>query len=82
MTVAMNRATTAILPPELINKGYEIPSRHRTLVGQTLDLKQEAEIIKRIMMFSADHWPCVSGAYATILAACAGIGLPSQWQPA
>ena len=37
--------------------------------------KQDAEIIKRIMMLSADHGPCVSGAYGTILAACAGIGL-------
>ena len=37
--------------------------------------KQEAEIIKRIMMLSADHGPCVSGALGTIIAACAGIGL-------
>ena len=33
----------------------------------------EAEIIKRIIMLSADHGPCVSGALVTIIAACAGI---------
>ena len=49
---------------ELINKGYEIPARHRTLLwDKRLISKQDAEIIKRIMMLSADHGPCVSGAY-------------------
>ena len=60
---------------ELINKGYEIPHVIGLLWDKRLISKQEAEIIKRIMMLSADHGPCVSGAYATILAACAGIGL-------
>ena len=60
---------------ELINKGYEIPHVIGLLWDKRLISKQEAEIVKRIMMLSADHGPCVSGAYATILAACAGIGL-------
>jgi ATP-citrate lyase alpha-subunit len=60
---------------ELINKGYEIPHIIGLLWDKRLISKQEAEIIKRILMLSADHGPCVSGAYATILAACAGIGL-------
>lgn len=60
---------------ELINKGYEIPHVIGLLWDKRLISKQEAEIIKRILMLSADHGPCVSGAYATILAACAGIGL-------
>ena len=60
---------------ELINKGYEIPHVMGLLWDKRLISKQEAEIIKRIMMLSADHGPCVSGAYATIFAACAGIGL-------
>jgi len=61
---------------ELINKGYDIPHVIGLLWDKRLISKQEAEIIKRIIMLSADHGPCVSGAYATILAACAGIGLP------
>ncbi len=60
---------------ELINKGYEIPHIIGLLWDKRLISKQEAEIVKRILMLSADHGPCVSGAYATILAACAGIGL-------
>jgi ATP-citrate lyase alpha-subunit len=60
---------------ELINKGYEIPHVIGLLWDKRLISKQEAEIIKRIIMLSADHGPCVSGALATIIAACAGIGL-------
>ena len=60
---------------ELINKGYEIPHVIGLLWDKRLLSKQEAEIIKRIIMLSADHGPCVSGALATIIAACAGIGL-------
>jgi ATP-citrate lyase alpha-subunit len=60
---------------ELINKGYDIPHVIGLLWDKRLISKQEAEIIKRILILSADHGPCVSGAYATILAACAGIGL-------
>jgi len=60
---------------ELINKGYEIPHVIGLLWDKRLITKQEAETIKRIMMLSADHGPCVSGALATIIAACAGIGM-------
>ena len=60
---------------ELINKGYEIPHVIGLLWDKRLISKQEAEIIKRIMMLSADHGPCVSGALGTIIAACAGIGM-------
>ena len=49
---------------ELINKGYEIPHVVGLLWDKRLISKQEAEIVKRIMMLSADHGPCVSGAYA------------------
>jgi len=45
---------------ELINKGYEIPHVIGLLWDKRLISKQEAEIIKRIMMLSADHGPCVS----------------------
>ena len=60
---------------ELINKGYEIPHIIGLLWDKRLISKQEAEVIKRIIMLSADHGPCVSGALGTIIAACAGIGM-------
>lgn len=60
---------------ELINAGYDIPHVIGLLWDKRLVSKQEAEIIRRIIILSADHGPCVSGALATILAACAGIGL-------
>jgi ATP-citrate lyase alpha-subunit len=60
---------------ELINKGYQIPHVIGLLWNKRLISAQEAEIIKRIIMLSADHGPAVSGALATIIAACAGIGL-------
>jgi ATP-citrate lyase alpha-subunit len=60
---------------ELINAGYDISHVIGLLWDNRLVSKQEAEIIKRIIMLSADHGPCVSGAMATVLAACAGIGL-------
>lgn len=60
---------------ELINKGYDIPHVIGLLWDKRLLSKQEAEIIKRIIILSADHGPCVSGALATIIAACAGIGM-------
>jgi ATP-citrate lyase alpha-subunit len=58
---------------ELINKGYQIPHVIGLLWNKKLITKNEAEIIKRIIMLSADHGPCVSGAMGTIVAACAGI---------
>lgn len=60
---------------ELINKGYDIPHIIGLLWDKRLISKHEAEVIKRILILSADHGPCVSGALTTIIAACAGIGL-------
>ena len=60
---------------ELINKGYDIPHIIGLLWDNRLVSKQEAEIIKRIIILSADHGPCVSAALTTVIAACAGIGL-------
>ena len=58
---------------ELINKGYQIPHVIGLLWAKRLVTPVEAEVIQRIIMFSADHGPCVSGALVTIIAACAGI---------
>ena len=58
---------------DLINKGYDIPHVIGLLWTKRLISPDEAELIKRILMLSADHGPCVSGALATILAACADI---------
>ncbi|HEX9757118.1 MAG TPA: citrate/2-methylcitrate synthase [Nitrospiria bacterium] len=58
---------------ELINKGYHIPHVIGLLWNKKLVSTHEAEIIKRIIMLSADHGPCVSGALTTVIAACAGI---------
>ncbi|HEY5649265.1 MAG TPA: citrate/2-methylcitrate synthase [Nitrospiria bacterium] len=60
---------------ELINKGYQIPHVIGLLWNKRLITQQEAEIIKRIIMLSADHGPAVSGALTTIIAACAGISM-------
>ena len=58
---------------ELIGQGYDIPHVIGLLWTKRLISKEEAEVIKRIIMLSADHGPCVSGALATIMAACADI---------
>ncbi|MCG3110604.1 MAG: ATP citrate lyase [Candidatus Manganitrophus sp. SB1] len=58
---------------DLINKGYQIPHVMGLLWDKRLITPVEAEIVKRIIMLSADHGPCVSGALTTIIAACAGI---------
>ena len=60
---------------ELINKGYDITHVIGLLWDGRLVSKQEAEVMRRILILSADHGPCVSGALTTIIAACAGIGL-------
>ncbi len=60
---------------ELINKGYDITHVIGLLWNKKLLNDKEAEVIKRILMLAADHGPCVSGAFATIMAACAGIGM-------
>jgi len=56
---------------ELINEGYDIPHVIGLMWNKRLPTPKEAELIKRIIMLSADHGPCVSGAFGTILAACA-----------
>ncbi|MBF0171352.1 MAG: ATP citrate lyase [Nitrospinae bacterium] len=60
---------------ELIEKGYDISHVVGLLWNKKLPTDAEAEVIKRIIMLAADHGPAVSGAFATILAAAAGIGL-------
>jgi len=60
---------------ELIDAGYDIPHVIGLLWTKKLISPKEAEVVRRIIMLSADHGPCVSGAFATIMAACAGIGL-------
>ncbi len=60
---------------ELINKGYDITHVIGLLWDGRLVSKQEAEIMRRIIILSADHGPCVSAALTTIIGACAGIGL-------
>ena len=57
----------------LINKGYQIPHVIGLLWANRLLTPVESEVVKRIIMLSADHGPCVSGALVTIIAACAGI---------
>lgn len=60
---------------DLINKGYDISHVVGLLWNKKLPTDKEAEVIKRIIMLTADHGPCVSGALTAIIAACAGIGL-------
>ncbi len=60
---------------ELIDKGYDIPHVIGLLWNKKLINDKEADIIRRIIMLAADHGPCVSGAFGTIMAACAGIGM-------
>ncbi|VAX15693.1 ATP citrate synthase, beta chain, partial [hydrothermal vent metagenome] len=63
---------------ELINKGYEIPHIMGLLWNKRLVSDKEADMMRRIIMMAADHGPCVSGAFATIMGACAGIGMPQS----
>jgi ATP-citrate lyase alpha-subunit len=58
---------------ELCEKGYGIEHIIPLLWNKRLPTKEEGEIIKRIIMLSADHGPAVSGAIVAIVAACAGI---------
>lgn len=60
---------------ELIGKGYDVTHVIGLLWNKKLLTDKEAEVVKRILMLAADHGPCVSGAFATIMASCAGIGL-------
>jgi ATP-citrate lyase alpha-subunit len=58
---------------ELAEKGYQVEHVVGLLwLGRLLNAR-ETEVVRRILILTADHGPCVSGAFATILAACAGI---------
>ncbi|NTW52892.1 MAG: ATP citrate lyase [Chlorobiaceae bacterium] len=61
---------------ELCEKGYGIEDVIALLWNKRLPSREESEIIKRIVMISADHGPAVSGAFGSIIAACAGIDMP------
>jgi len=61
---------------ELCSKGYGIEDVIGLLWNKQLPTREESEIIKRIIMISADHGPAVSGAFGSIIAACAGIDMP------
>jgi ATP-citrate lyase alpha-subunit len=61
---------------ELCEKGYGIEDVVGLLWNKKLPTREESEIIKRIVMISADHGPAVSGAFGSIIAACAGIDMP------
>ena len=61
---------------ELCSKGYGIEDVIGLLWNKKLPTREESEIIKRIVMISADHGPAVSGAFGSIIAACAGIDMP------
>ncbi len=61
---------------ELCRKGYGIEHTIGLLWGKKLPSPEEAEIIKRIIMISADHGPAVSGAFGAIIGSCAGIDMP------
>ena len=61
---------------ELCEKGYGIEDVISLLWNKKLPTREESEIIKRIIMISADHGPAVSGAFGSIIAACAGIDMP------
>ncbi|NTW93313.1 MAG: ATP citrate lyase, partial [Chlorobiaceae bacterium] len=61
---------------ELCEKGYGIEDVLSLLWSKRLPSREESEIIKRIIMISADHGPAVSGAFGAIIGACAGIDLP------
>lgn len=60
---------------ELAEEGYQVEHVVGLLwLGRLLNEK-EVTVVRRILMLTADHGPCVSGAFATIMAACAGIPL-------
>ncbi len=61
---------------ELCEKGYGIEDVIGLLWNKKLPTREESEIMKRIIMISADHGPAVSGAFGSIIAACAGIDMP------
>ena len=60
---------------ELAEKGYQVEHVVGLLWLGRLLSEREVAVIRRILILSADHGPCVSGALATILASSAGIPL-------
>ena len=60
---------------ELAAKGYQIEHVVGLLWLGRLLSKQEVAVVRRILILTADHGPCVSGALATIMASSAGIPL-------
>jgi ATP-citrate lyase alpha-subunit len=60
---------------ELAAKGYQVEHIVGLLWLGRLLSSQEVAVIRRILILTADHGPCVSGALATILASSAGIPL-------
>ena len=60
---------------ELAEQGYQVEHVVGLLWLGRLLTPQEVAVVRRILILTADHGPCVSGAFATILAACAGIPL-------
>ncbi|ARM30925.1 citrate/2-methylcitrate synthase [Prosthecochloris sp. HL-130-GSB] len=61
---------------QLCEKGYGIEDVIGLMWNKKLPTREESEIVKRIIMISADHGPAVSGAFGTIIGACAGIDMP------
>jgi ATP-citrate lyase alpha-subunit len=60
---------------ELAEKGYQVEHVAGLLWLGRLLTTQEVAVVRRILILTADHGPCVSGAFTTIMAACAGIPL-------
>jgi ATP-citrate lyase alpha-subunit len=60
---------------ELAAEGYQIEHIVGLLWLGRLLTEQEVAVIRRVLILTADHGPCVSGALTTILASTAGIPL-------
>ncbi|MDF1526525.1 MAG: citrate/2-methylcitrate synthase [bacterium] len=60
---------------ELAAKGYQMEHVVGLLWLGRLLTSQEAAVVRRILILTADHGPCVSGALTTIIASSAGIPL-------
>jgi ATP-citrate lyase alpha-subunit len=60
---------------DLAENGYQVEHVVGLLWLGRLLTAQEIAVVRRILILTADHGPCVSGAFATILAACANIPL-------
>jgi ATP-citrate lyase alpha-subunit len=60
---------------ELAAKGYQMEHVVGLLWLGRLLTSQEVAVVRRILILTADHGPCVSGALTTIIASSAGIPL-------